>query len=278
MIAGYRIDAMMHRGAFAHYYTARAPGEDVAVVVRELFPEFVHRTETGKVRCCNPALADTLRFARRRFVAEGHALHRVDDPGLPHIFAVHEANGTAYWVLEPSRGERLAQILEQSDAVAPETIEHVALAMLSVLDRMHGAGVLHLDIHPHRILVDSTVTRLVGNAFTRFATHRFNPELTWCVPHEYAPLELHAPNEPGDPASDVYGLAATLYHMATGRPPPPAPARAEDKHNEVAEALDRAAHRVGRGLAKAIEDGLGLLVEDRPQSAAEWRSGFGGIA
>ncbi len=276
MIAGYRIDAMVHRGAFATCYTARAPGEDVAVIVRELFPGFVYRTAAGEVRCHNPALADTLHFARERFLAEGQALSRIDDPGLPHIFAVHEANRTAYWVFESSGGEPLDQLLERSGAMATEAIERIALAVLSVLERMHEAGVLHLDVHPRRILVGAAATRLVGNAFTRFATHRFNPELTRRVPHEYAALELHAANEPGDPASDVYGLAATLFRMATGRPPPPAPARAKD--DEVAEALDRVANRIGRNLARAIEDGLGLLVEDRPPDVAEWRSAFGGLA
>lgn len=271
-VAGYRIEATIHRDGFTTDYSARSPGERAPVVVRELFPGFVYRSSGGDVRCYDEALRDTLSVARRRFIEEGRALGSIEAAALPHVFEVDEANNTAYWVLEPGEGRPLGRLLDGAGPADPESVWRVAAAVMDALDRMHGAGILHLDIQPRRVLLNGGEVRLVSGAFARFATHRFNPDATKPFRHAYAALELHAPDEPADPASDIYGLAATLFHLATGRSPRTAPERS--RRDDVGDALDAVGDRIGRALVAAIEDGLGLLVEDRPQSVAEWRAAF----
>lgn len=271
-IADCRIEATFRQEAFANVYRALAGTGGVSVLVRELYPTFVYRAADGSVRCQQASLEDTLQFARGRFVREGRAIGALEAAALPGVLAVHEAYDTAYWVMEPSAGALLGGLIRSGGPAETADIERLAMALTEALDRMHEAGVLHLGIEPSNILVDGDKVRLVGNAFTRFATLRFNPDLARHVPSAYAPLEVHAAAEPADPASDIYGVAAVLYYLATGSEPPAAPART--RGDPVAARLGRASDRIGRGLASAIQEGLELFVEDRPQSVAEWRSTF----
>ena len=72
------------------------------------------------------------------------------------------------------------------------------------------------------------------------------------------------------PWTDIYGLAATLYHAITGQIPPSAVERVlKDTYQPLSRAATARLSR--RRCSPASMPGLAIRVDDRPQSIAEWR-------
>lgn len=173
---------------------------------------------------------------------------------------------------------RLADVtLEPSDA--PALARHLA----RTLDRLHGNGLFHLDLHPDIIGLDdpdaptlhgmsldlrSQLARLAPDN-RRFARPRFSAPELWDG----------SARSPLGPWTDVYGAAATLFACLTGEPPPDFRDRIgqPNARDDLAEAINRRLSDRGlRGpaMADAIADGLSPRPSDRPHSILDWAEAF----
>ena len=86
----------------------------------------------------------------------------------------------------------------------------------------------------------------------------------------YSPYEQYAEtSRQQGPWTDIYALAATLYHAITGKRPPDSPSRMlKDEYVPAAEAALSAYRST---FLDAIDRALALPIEQRPQSVAAWR-------
>ena len=216
--------------------------------------------------------AEEFALAREQFLTEGRLLARFTQPGIAQVHFVFEERGTAYLALEYVRGETLAERLRRDGPLAPEEARRIGLAVLDTLEAVHAAGIVHGDLKPENlllacdgrvVLVDFGAARVAG-AGSRTAI--------WVSP-AYAPLEQYARTAPVGPYTDLYALAATLYHAITGTPPPAATDRARGVRLRSPSEL-RAG--VPSALAAAIVAGLAMEVRHRPASAAEFRQAIAG--
>src|SRR5207245_404861 len=133
-----------------------------------------------------------------------------------------ERGGTKLLV-EYSGGVPLDQLIGTPMEVG--SFLRIAVSLTNALGRLHGRGLIHKDIKPANVFVNSVTGQAWLTGFgiaSRLPRERQAPE-----PPEFlaGTLAYMAPEQTGrvnrsiDSRSDLYSLGATLYHMLTGRPP-----------------------------------------------------------
>ena len=131
--------------------------------------------------------------------------------------------GRTMLVVEYTGGEPLDRLIGQPMEIG--RFLRLAVALSAALGRLHGCGLIHKDIKPANVLVDSETGRvwLTGFGITsRLPRERQPPE-----PPEFiaGTLAYMAPEQTGrvnrsvDSRSDLYSLGVTFYEMLTGSLP-----------------------------------------------------------
>ena len=259
----YLIEGVLGQGGFGITYHCRDEILERPVAVKEFFPSNSRRVgatvEPGR------ASPDGFREARAQFLSEAKLLARCHHPGVVMVHTAFEENGTAYMVMELLHGQNLmermdarAGALDETDALAP--IERVGEA----LEYVHSQGLLHRDIKPENIIVcDDGRVMLIDFGTAREYAQGQSQGHTVAVTPGFAPLEQYAKQAKRGAFTDVYGLAATLYYLLTGAPPPAASDRAM---GVVVRPVRECNPRVSESVARAVEAGLNMEIARRPQS------------
>jgi serine/threonine-protein kinase PknK len=137
----------------------------------------------------------------------------------PHVVSYYEQlrlpDGRPGLLFEPCRGT-LYETLRRDDALAVQDAVSVGIKLAGALETAHRAGVVHCDVRPGNVLLtDGGEPVLAGfDEAVRIQASSSRPPLHQFTPHT-AP-ELVEGAQPTT-ASDVYGLASTLYEMVAGR-------------------------------------------------------------
>jgi diguanylate cyclase (GGDEF)-like protein len=155
-----------------------------------------------------------------RFRAEAGLLASLHHPNLVQVYALGEHAGEVYFVMELVEGQPLSEVLratiDRSEWFPTAAVAQIALEIGDALDAMHAVGVIHRDVKPANILLDRERDRAVlvdvGVAVKAGDQRDAAGTPGFAAPESFLD---HA-----DAATtDVYGLAATVYCMLTGRPP-----------------------------------------------------------
>lgn len=218
-------------------------------------------------------VTDDFTRGRDRFVTEGRTLatlHRA--PGIVRVFDFLEQNGTAYIVMELLQGETLDRRLARVGRLEPHEAGWILHTLLDGLEQVHNAGFLHRDIKPSNIMLDEEGNpTLIDFGAARAAMAGETATMTAVFTPGYAAAEQMSATGQG-PWTDIYGLAATLYHAIAGKAPPSSVDRALEDHCEPITRL--AGPGFSPGLLAGIDAGLAVRASERPQSIAEWRAVF----
>ncbi|MFF3643353.1 protein kinase [Streptomyces sp. NPDC002564] len=213
LLAGrYRVVAQLGRGGMGVVWRAVDEVLHREVAVKEL------RTYTDTA---GPELAD-LRLRTQR---EARAAARVRHPGVVAVHDVAEVEGRPLIVMELVDGPSLDDVLQDRGTLDPREAAAIGAKVMDALAAAHRAGVLHRDVKPGNILLE-TGGRVVLTDFgiatmddpgDGSATHLTRSgELIGSL--DYLAPERAQGHDPG-PASDVWALGATLYAAVEGSSP-----------------------------------------------------------
>lgn len=203
-VPGHDITAVLGHGGFSTVYRAvqRSVGREVALKID-------HRV-----------LLDA--EDRDRFFREVHAAGLVS--GHPHVVDIHDAGltdaGRPYLVMELCPAGSLADRLRRSGPLPLPEVLSIGVAIADALATAHRLGIVHRDVKPANVLVDRYGQPELADfgLAARYDPSSESPATLEVLTPAYAAPEMFLSGRP-TPAADVYGLAATLYALLSGRPP-----------------------------------------------------------
>jgi serine/threonine protein kinase len=218
---------------------------------------------------------------RRAFEREAKLLNNLRHPALPRVSDHFEEDEGQFIVMEYISGEDLSEMMDRQKTAFPiKDVLNWADQLLDALDFLHTQEmpVIHRDIKPQNlkltlrgqiILLDFGLAK--GNPAD--SSHPTAAKSIFGYSRSYASLE-QIQGTGTDPRSDLYSLAATLFHLATGVPPVDALTRAMAVLNERTDPLkpaDEVHPQVGRAAADVLYRSMALNASHRPSSAVAMR-------
>ncbi len=266
----YRIESPLARGGFGLTYRARDLHNERDVAIKECFPAGCEREERNVVPS-DFAARGCLQAFRRIFHHQADRLKELIHPSIVALLDVFDENETTYLVMALLEGPTLLEEIEAHGPMQPRRAIECFEKLADALNAIHGAGFLHLDVKPENvILVDGSPVLvdfdlLVPREKLDFNTQPLSLAAQIGTPG-YAPLEQYAQHAKLSPATDVYALGATLYHLVTGAAPLSAVDRAAGVHLTP---LAQSQPELDAQLRGAIESALQLDALQRPQSVPE---------
>jgi serine/threonine protein kinase len=286
----YVIEGLVGEGGFGIVYLARDTQLGRVVALKEYMPSSLAMRSAGHgVSVRSEKQRDTFQLGLRSFVNEAKLLAAFDHPSLVKVYRFWEANGTAYMVMPYYQGHTLKQYLTQHGAGPDETwLRGLLHQLIDALEVMHRERCFHRDIAPDNVLLVQAAPKfgeplalravLLDFGAARRVIGDATQMLTVILKSGYAPIEQYAESTAMKQGAwtDVYALCAVMYAAITGKAPPPSVNRMV--RDDMVPAMQAGANRYTPQFLAAVDAGLALRPEHRPQDMAALRALFDSLA
>jgi serine/threonine protein kinase len=280
-LAEFEVTRIVGQGGFGVVYEAWDPTLERVVAIKEYLPSSLStRQADGTVTPLSERHRETFDLGMRSFINEARLLAQFDHPSLLKVYRFWQERGTTYMVMPFYRGDTLRQALHAMPGGADEGwLLHIMDGVTQALAVMHANHCYHRDIAPDNIILLEGSGRPVVldfGAARRVITDK-TQAITVILKPGYAPIEQYAemPDMAQGAWTDVYALAAVMHVAVSGRAPPPSVARLLSDSYVPLSGNQALRQRYSPGLLAAIDAGLGVRPESRPQSMAALREALG---
>ena len=202
-LAGYRIGELVGRGGMGVVYRAEQLRLERTVALKLLVPELSN--------------ADGF---RERFIREARTAAAIQHPNIVTVYDAGEADGLLYIAMQLIEGTDLATTLSRAGALEPPRALEILGQVADALDAAHALGIVHRDVKPGNVLLDSARAYLTDFGLTRTmsAQTALTMQGQFVGTIDYVPPE-QIKGGPLDARTDVYALGCVLYHCLTGAAP-----------------------------------------------------------
>lgn len=265
----YLVGSMLGAGGFGITYIGYDLLENKIIAIKEFMPSGLVTRLPGQVAMQLSTNEKTFNDSKERFLNEARMIHHYkDNPNILQVYSLFEENKTAYYVMEYLYGLDLKHFMEyRSGKISWQELYPIILQLIYALSILHKEGVVHRDISPDNIFISPTgkATLIDFGAARQYMAQK---QLTIILKRNYAPLEQYKSNGIQGPWTDIYSLAATIYHALTGTLPPEATNRIyDDKIIPFAEFGVTLPYNAEHAIYKA----LALNSENRYQNILDFK-------
>ncbi|MGB5837882.1 MAG: serine/threonine-protein kinase, partial [Albidovulum sp.] len=272
----YTITRFLNNGGFGITYLAK-DSLDRDIVIKECFPgAFCRRTKTI-VSARSRAHQNELKSIIRLFVQEARSMSKLVHPHIVGVHQVFEDNDTAYMAIDYVDGKDLLAMLDDGDSkLTPSVVVDITRKLLDAVKFVHDHGMLHRDISPDNILLDQDGEPILidfGAAREHVPESAKALSALRVVKDGYSPQEFYIAGSEQGPWSDLYALAASLFHVITGEAPVNGQARLSALAEQREDPYTLLAGRIEgypAGFLEAIDKAMQPIPKNRLQTAEEW--------
>ncbi len=257
ILGGYDIVDFIGRGGMGVVFRGRDRSLDRTVAIKVLAPSLA-----------------TNHTSRERFLREARSAAAINHANVATVHAVEETAQLPFLVMEYVDGESLRQRLDEVGRLELKELIRISYQVASGLNAAHAQGIVHRDIKPGNILLETTTrrARLTDFGLARVTTDDTLTQTGMLVgtPGYIAP-EVASGHE-ADHRVDLFSFGCLLYVMATGE----LPFQADSTMKSLQRVVDEEAAPVQQlnpdapnWLDELITHLLRKDPAERPQSAAE---------
>src|SRR5947207_3166392 len=200
--ADYEVLEELGGGGMAVVYRARERALDREVAIKVL-----------------PAMLAFAAAFVERFEREAKTAGQLEHPNIVPIYRVGRQGTVIFFVMKFLRGQSLSVILRERPKLDVHEVRHILLETASALGYAAKRGVVHRDIKPDNILLDTEGHCVVTDfGIAKTATGPHTAAGTSMGTPRYMSPE-HAQGVPVDGRSDIYSLGVVAYQCLIGSTP-----------------------------------------------------------
>ena len=261
-VGKYEIRGVLGKGGMGSVYRGFDPAISRAVAIKA-----ISKASVG---------ADDLKHIMQRFRHEAQAVGRLVHPRIVQIYDYGEDDQVAYIVMELVNGKTLAQHVQQEVGYELREVGEIIRQLLDGIGHAHAAGVIHRDVKPSNILINSDgrikisdfgIARIESSQLTQVGDVLGTPH--YMAPEQFLGLEIGV-------QADLFSVGVIAYELLTGRKPFTGNSAAV-MHNVLNQRPDDPSKfnpKISPQIDAVLQKAMAKKPEDRFQNAQEFSDAF----
>ncbi|KOS61853.1 serine/threonine protein kinase [Lysinibacillus agricola] len=261
----YKIKEVIATSKLSFVYIAENTHEGNQLIIKEFFPNDIALRDLDNKTVINRLPSTKQKFEELKAISLNEALimQQINHHNIVKYIDHFEENGSIYISMEYYEGTLLDQYLKDFPINDRDHLyASILLPLMNALCYLHEKGILHRDIKPNNIMIDSKGNPYLLD-FGSAIYYKTAEDYQIFTSPGYSPLEQYSTISEQGVYTDIYSLAATFYFSLTNVIPPDVSQRLiEDKIGDVRTYNKK----VSILLSKTIMWGLAVQAKKRCSS------------